>query len=45
MPGFFARDSLPEPMSPSTRRRLVEALGNHWPTLPVELEARSEASA
>jgi ADP-ribose pyrophosphatase YjhB (NUDIX family) len=42
---LFAGDSLPEPMSPSTRRRLVEALGNQWPTLPVELEARSEASA
>ena len=42
---FFARDALPEPMSPSTRRRLGDALGHEWPMLPVELEARSEPSA
>lgn len=41
---FFTRDALPEPMSPSTRRRLGDALGHELPMLPVELEARSEPS-
>ena len=41
---FFTRDAWPEPMSPSTRRRLDDALGGQWPTLPVDLPLRSEPS-
>jgi 8-oxo-dGTP diphosphatase len=42
---FFARDELPESMSPSTRRRLEDALEGRYPTLPIELEPRSEPVA
>jgi ADP-ribose pyrophosphatase YjhB (NUDIX family) len=42
---LFAPDSLPEPMSPSTRRRLVDALDGRTLTLPIELEPHSEPFA
>ena len=42
---LFTRDALPEPMSASTRRRLSDALTGNWPTLPVEIDRRSERSA
>jgi 8-oxo-dGTP diphosphatase len=42
---LFSRDGLPEPMSVSTRRRLDDALGGTWPSLPVELAPGSEAPA
>ena len=39
---FFAPDSLPEPMSPSTRLRLLDALADRPPVLPVTLPPRAE---
>jgi ADP-ribose pyrophosphatase YjhB (NUDIX family) len=42
---LFTHDALPEPMSPSTRRRLDDALGGRWPALPVELPLGSETPA
>jgi len=42
---LFSRDALPEPMSPSTRRRLEDALGGRWPALPVDLPPGSEIPA
>lgn len=42
---IFAHDALPEPMSPSTRRRLGDALGGRWPALPVDLQPGSEPSS
>lgn len=40
--GFFAPDRLPEPMNPSTRRRLLDALASAGPLLPVTLSPGSE---
>jgi ADP-ribose pyrophosphatase YjhB (NUDIX family) len=39
---FFAPDSLPEPMSPSTRLRLLDALAGPLPALPVTLPPQAE---
>ena len=39
---LFSRDELPEPMSPSTRRRLSDALSSTPPRLPVTLPLKSE---
>lgn len=39
---LFAPDALPEPMSPSTRRRLTDALATTSQILPVELPPGSE---
>jgi 8-oxo-dGTP diphosphatase len=42
-PGFYDPANLPEPMSPSTRRRLLDAMAEPSPTnLPVRLEPGSE---
>jgi len=40
--GFFEPNALPEPMSPSTRRRLLDALQPDSPRLPVDLPSRAE---
>jgi ADP-ribose pyrophosphatase YjhB (NUDIX family) len=40
--GLFAPDSLPEPISPSTRLRLLDALADRPPSLPVALPLRAE---
>jgi len=40
--GFFAPDGLPEPMSPSTRRRLLDALAPEPPPLPITLPPGTE---
>lgn len=40
--GFFGRDDLPEPMSLSTRRRLLDGLEPEVQRLPVDLPLRSE---
>jgi 8-oxo-dGTP diphosphatase len=40
--GFFPANSLPEPMSPSTMRRLADALSPVSLDLPVSLPPRSE---
>lgn len=40
--GFFSRDRLPEPMSPSTRRRLLDALTPEPQLLPITLPPRAE---
>jgi ADP-ribose pyrophosphatase YjhB (NUDIX family) len=37
----FDRAALPEPMSPSTRQRLRDALSDDWPAAPVELDSDS----
>lgn len=40
--GFFASDHLPEPVSLSTRRRVLDALAPEPPSLPVLLPPRAE---
>jgi 8-oxo-dGTP diphosphatase len=40
--GFFARDRLPEPMSDSTRRRVLDGLAGVPLAVPVTLSRRSE---
>jgi ADP-ribose pyrophosphatase YjhB (NUDIX family) len=40
--GYFPTDALPEPMSPSTRRRLTDGLSPTSLDLPVRLPPRSE---
>ena len=40
--GFFGREDLPAPMSPSTRRRLLDGLEPEAQRLPVDLPPRAE---
>jgi 8-oxo-dGTP diphosphatase len=40
--GFFAADHLPEPMSPSTRRRLLDALAPAAQPMPITLPPSAE---
>lgn len=39
---FYAPDALPEPTSPSTRRRVLDALAGPALELPIKLPPRSE---